>query len=203
MSQTTVDPRLLNARAAPRKGTRLSWSDPSFRAIVWQIVILGIVAAIVWFLISNTNRNLEARRIATGFGFLSRIAGIPIGKSLIPYDPATNTYGYALIVGILNTLKVAVLGIVLATILGTVIGIGRLSKNWLIARLTAIYVEVLRDIPVLLQLLFCTLCCRPCRRRANPGGWAIISSCPIAASRFLCCNGNRRTPGLSSPSFLG
>jgi general L-amino acid transport system permease protein len=133
---------------------RLSWTDPIFRALVWQIVVVGIVATIAWYLIRNTSENLAARHIATGFGFLSRIAGIPIGESMIPYNPAINTYGTALLVGILNTLKVAVIGVVLATILGTLIGIGRLSKNWLLAKITAFYVETLRDIPLLLQLLF-------------------------------------------------
>jgi general L-amino acid transport system permease protein len=133
---------------------RLSWSDPVFRAIVWQVIIVGCVVAVAWYLVSNTNENLAARHIATGFAFLSRVAGIPIGESLLPYDPAVNTYGRALLIGVLNTLKVAVIGVVLATILGTLIGIGRLSTNWLLARLTAFYVETLRDIPLLLQLLF-------------------------------------------------
>jgi general L-amino acid transport system permease protein len=154
MSGTTADPRLTGPRAAPRKRIRLSWSDPVFRSIVWQVVVVGIVVAIVWYLTANTNRNLAARHIATGFAFLSRNAGIPIGESALPYDPAVNTYGRALLIGVLNTLRVAVVGIVLATILGTIIGIARLSHNWRVARLAAIYVEVLRDIPVLLQLLF-------------------------------------------------
>ena len=154
MSQATADPRLVHARAAPKRRIRLSWSDPVFRSIVWQIVILGVVAAIAWYLIGNTNRNLAERHIATGFAFLARVAGIPIGESLIPYNPAVNTYGRALIIGVLNTLKVSVVGIILATILGTLIGIGRLSKNWLLAKLTAFYVETLRDLPLLLQLLF-------------------------------------------------
>jgi general L-amino acid transport system permease protein len=133
---------------------RLSWSDPTFRAIVWQVVIVGIVVGIGWYLVHNTTENLAARRIATGFDFLDRVAGIPIGESLIPYDPAVNTYGRALWIGVLNTLRVSVVGIVLATVIGTLIGIGRLSRNWLMARLTAFYVETIRDIPLLLQLLF-------------------------------------------------
>jgi general L-amino acid transport system permease protein len=154
MSQATADPRLIAARAAPKRRMQLSWSDPVFRSIVWQVVILGVVGLILWYLVSNTTQNLDARHIATGFAFLNRTAGIPIGEHLIDYNPAVNTYGTALVIGVLNTLKVAVIGIVLATILGTVIGIGRLSKNWLLARITAFYVETLRDIPVLLQLLF-------------------------------------------------
>ena len=154
MSDAAISPRSSPARAAPKRRMQISWSDPAFRNVVWQVVIVGLVVAIVWYLVGNTNRNLAARRIATGFGFLSTTAGIPIGEHLIPYDPALNTYGYALVVGVLNTLKVALVGIVLATVLGTLIGIARLSKNFLLARLAATYVEVLRDIPVLLQLLF-------------------------------------------------
>ena len=154
MSQATADPRLVASRAAPKRRLRLSWSDPVFRSVVWQVVIVGIVVAIVWYLVGNTNANLAARHIATGFGFLDRVAGIPIGESLIPYDPSVNTYGRALLIGVLNTLQVAVIGIILATILGTLIGIGRLSKNWLLSKITAFYVETLRDLPVLLQLFF-------------------------------------------------
>jgi general L-amino acid transport system permease protein len=153
VSDATLDPRQ-TGRIAPKRVLRLSWSDPRFRAIIWQIVILGIIGLIVWYLIHNTSENLAARRIATGFGFLGRTAGIPIGEALISYNPAEDTYGRALFIGVLNTLKVSVVGIVLATILGTLVGIGRLSKNWLVARLTAFYVETLRDLPLLLQLLF-------------------------------------------------
>ena len=154
MSGAVIDPRLSPSRQAPRKSLQFSWSDPRFRSLVWQIVIVGVVALIIWYLVSNTNRNLEQRHIATGFGYLFRNAGIPIGESLLPYSPSANTYGWALLIGVLNTLKVAVIGVVLASILGTLIGIARLSKNWLIAKLAAVYVEVIRDIPVLLQLFF-------------------------------------------------
>ena len=154
MSGATIDPRLAPARMAPRKAMQLNWSDPRFRNIVWQVVILGTLAAIVWYLVHNTQQNLAARRIATGFAFLGRNAGIPIGEHLIDYDSATDTFGRALVIGVLNTLKVAVVGVVLATVWGTLVGIARLSKNWLLARLAATYVEVLRDIPLLLQLFF-------------------------------------------------
>ena len=154
MSGVTANPRLSPTRAAPKKAFSLSWSDPRFRNIVWQVLILGLVTAIIWYLVQNTNRNLAARRIATGFDFLGRTAGIPIGEHLIAYDPSIHTYGRALVIGLLNTLKVAVVGVVLATLLGTIVGVARLSKNWLIARISAVYVEVIRDIPLLLQLLF-------------------------------------------------
>jgi general L-amino acid transport system permease protein len=151
MSDATVDPRLL--RTPPKRRIRLSWADERLRAIVWQALVVGVVVAVVWWLVRNTQYNLEVRRIATGFGFLGREAGLPIGESLIPYSP-TDTYFRALLVGVLNTLKVAVVGVVLATLLGTAIGIARLSRNWLLAKIASVYVEVVRDLPLLLQLLF-------------------------------------------------
>jgi general L-amino acid transport system permease protein len=154
MSGATADPRLSPRRAAPKKAMTLSWSDPRVRNIVWQVLIIGAVVALVWYLTANTNRNLEARHIATGFGFLFQSASIPIGESLLDFTPSVSTYGRALIIGVLNTLKVAVVGVILATIFGTLVGIGRLSPNWLLSRITAVYVETLRDIPVLLQLFF-------------------------------------------------
>lgn len=147
----TADPRY--TRRPPARRFSLSWRDPRVRNIFWQVVILGVVGLAVWWLAVNTMRNLEVRRIATGFGFLEREAGLPIGEHLIPYSPA-DTYARALLVGVLNTLRVAVIGAVLATLLGTIIGIARLSRNWLVAKLAAVYVEVLRDLPLLLQLLF-------------------------------------------------
>lgn len=98
------------------------------RAVVYQVIALAAVALAVWFLVSNTLHNLSVRNIATGFGFLQREAGFAIGETPIAYTPA-DTYGRAIWVGLLNTLRVAVLGIVLATILGTLIGVGRLSRT--------------------------------------------------------------------------
>ncbi len=151
MSDATLDPRY--SRKPPRRPLRLSWSDERVRGIVWQVLVVGVIVSIFYWLWSNTVQNLETRRIATGWGFLGREAGLPIAEHLIDYDP-THTYFRALLVGVLNTLKVAVVGIVLATILGTAIGIARLSRNWLVARIAGVYVEVIRDLPLLLQLLF-------------------------------------------------
>jgi general L-amino acid transport system permease protein len=150
MSQATIDPRLL--RAPPKRGIRLSWADERLRSIVWQVLVVGTVVAVIWWLVRNTQHNLEVRRIATGFAFLSREAGLPIAEHLIDYSPS-DTYFRALTVGVLNTLKVAIIGIVLATILGTLLGIAKLSKNWLLSRLAGAYIEVVRDLPLLLQLL--------------------------------------------------
>jgi len=154
MSATASDPRLAPTRQAPKRKLEFSWSDPRFRNIVWQTLVLAVIVAILWYLVGNTRRNLEARHIATGFGFLWSTSGIPIGETVLPYTAGVSTYFRALVDGVLNTLKVAVIGCILATILGTLVGVGRLSPNWLLAKITAVYVEVLRDIPLLLQLLF-------------------------------------------------
>ncbi len=154
MSGTTADPRLAAPRLAPRRPIRLSWSDGRFRNIVYQILVLAGFVLVLRYLVGNTMMNLEARHIATGFGFLDSTSGMPLGETILPYTAGVSTYGRALTDGVLNTLKVAVIGVVLATVLGTLIGIARLSPNWLLSKLAAIYVEFLRDIPLLLQLLF-------------------------------------------------
>ncbi|WP_372396794.1 amino acid ABC transporter permease [Azospirillum sp. HJ39] len=139
--------------APPPGGVSFSLSDPTFRAIVYQILVVGAVVLVGWFLISNTLDNLARRSIATGYDFLEREAAFGIGESLIDYSPK-DSYGRAFLVGVLNTLKVSVIGVLLATIIGTVIGVARLSSNWLIARLASTYVEIVRNIPPLLQLFF-------------------------------------------------
>jgi general L-amino acid transport system permease protein len=132
---------------------RISLTDKQFSGLLWQILVVAIVVAIIAWLWTNTVHNLSARRISTGFAFLGREAGMPIADTWLPYSPK-DTYLRAFIVGITNTLRVAVIGIVLATVIGTLVGIARLSANWLLSRLAAVYVEALRDIPLLLQLLF-------------------------------------------------
>jgi general L-amino acid transport system permease protein len=129
------------------------WLDPKKRAIFYQIGVLCMFGLLAWYLISNTLINLEKQAIATGFGFLNKESSFEIGESLISYS-AASTYGRALIVGALNTLKVAFIGIVITLILGTILGVARLSSNWLVSKLAAIYIEVMQDIPVLLQLFF-------------------------------------------------
>jgi len=146
------DPRLASTRRPPSR-RKLSLSDPFVRGVVWQVVILAAVGWCIWWLVANTMHNLEVRRIASGFGFLGREAGLPIGESVVAYAP-TDTYARALLVGVLNTLKVASIGIVLATIIGTFVGVARLSHNWLLAKLALVYVELVRDVPLLLQLFF-------------------------------------------------
>lgn len=132
---------------------RKPWNDPRVRALIFQAVAIAAVFWSGWALIDNTLANMESRGISTGFDFLNQSAGFGIIMSLIPYD-ATMSYGRTFWVGLLNTLMVSAMGIVAATILGFVIGVARLSSNWLIAKLALVYVEVIRNIPLLLQIFF-------------------------------------------------
>ena len=136
---------------APSKAS--FWYDPKVRAVFYQIGALAMVGMLAYYLMSNTMANLERQAIATGFGFFDKQASFEIGESLISYS-AADTYAKALVVGALNTLLVAFIGVVLTIILGTFLGIARLSSNWLLSKLAAIYIEIFQDIPVLLQLFF-------------------------------------------------
>jgi general L-amino acid transport system permease protein len=130
------------------------YNDPRVRSVVYQLGLAAIIAFLVWGAVSNAIEHLQKAHIASGFGFWNQKAGFDISQSLIPYSSTLSTYGTAFWVGLLNTLLVAGLGIVFATILGFVVGISRLSKNWLLSRVAGGYVETIRNIPLLLQLLF-------------------------------------------------
>jgi general L-amino acid transport system permease protein len=127
--------------------------DPKIRGIFFQIVTVVVIAVLTIWVTHNTAVNLARSNTASGFAFLRGRAGFEIGQSLIGYS-SDSTYGRALLVGILNTVLVAVTGIITATIIGFIIGIGRLSHNWLIAKLCTVYVEVFRNIPPLLVIFF-------------------------------------------------
>lgn len=129
------------------------WRDAGKRAIAFQIVALFIVSGASYYLFSNTQANLARQSIATGFGFWGKEASFEIGESLIRYS-AADTYARALLVGALNTLKVAFIGIILTTILGSLVGIARLSSNWLVSKVAGSFIELMQNIPVLLQLFF-------------------------------------------------
>ena len=129
------------------------WRDQAKRAIIFQVVAMLVVAGVSYYLFSNTQANLQRQSIATGFGFLDNEASFEIGESLIEYSSA-DTYTRALLVGALNTIKVSFIGVVFTIVLGTLIGIARLSSNWLVSRLASLYIEVMQNIPVLLQLFF-------------------------------------------------
>ncbi len=120
---------------------------------MFQIVIFLLVGLLAYYLVSNMLFNMEKQHIASGWGFMQKESSFEVGESLIPYS-SSNSYGRALLVGALNTLLVALIGNVITLVLGTVIGITRLSTNWLVSKLAGIYIEVMQDIPVLLQLFF-------------------------------------------------
>jgi len=127
--------------------------DPRLRGLFYQIVLLALVIGVGVEFALNAKANLEAQRIATGFGFLDNTAGFGVNQALIPYQES-DSYGRVFLVGLLNTLLVAVLGIVAATVIGFTVGIARLSSNWLVAKLAGAYVEVIRNQPLLFQILF-------------------------------------------------
>ncbi|MGC9494404.1 amino acid ABC transporter permease [Vibrio genomosp. F10] len=127
--------------------------NPTFRSVVFQIVAVLALFFFIYTIVNNALTNLDARGIATGFGFLEQEAGFGIGLTLIEYDE-TFSYGRTFFVGLLNTALVSVLGIILATVIGFTMGVARLSSNWLVSRFAAVYIEIFRNIPLLLQIFF-------------------------------------------------
>ncbi|HKX09521.1 MAG TPA: amino acid ABC transporter permease [Stellaceae bacterium] len=128
------------------------WGHPRARSLIYQIGAVALVTVIIAYFAHNAAVNMARQGIAAGFGFLSREAGFEISTTLISYTPA-DTYGRALLVGLLNTLVVAAIGCVLTTIFGVLLGIARLSSNWLLRQVTLWYVEIFRNTPLLLQLV--------------------------------------------------
>ncbi|MFC5394798.1 amino acid ABC transporter permease [Bosea vestrisii] len=141
-----------SAEIKPGKASLLY--DPKIRGYAYQFVLLAVVGFLIWSAASNAIENLRAQKIASGFGFWHNASGFDINQKLIPYDASTGTYGRAFWVGLLNTLLVASIGIVLSTFLGFFVGVARLSSNWIVSKIAMIYVEVIRNIPLLLQLFF-------------------------------------------------
>jgi general L-amino acid transport system permease protein len=141
----------MNTPSKPPKKP-FSFRSQAFRGIVYQVIMIGIVVAVVWWLAANTMYNMKIRGIQSGFDFLAQTAGFDIGESLIAYE-SVNAYWRAFLVGLTNTLRVAIIGIILTTLLGTLIGVGRYSRNALVRGVCYVYVEVFRNIPILLQLL--------------------------------------------------
>lgn len=135
------------------KNTTHWWNNAQHRALLFQVLLVAALCFIAWTIAQNTMVNLEKRGISTGFSFLSQESGFGIIQSLVPYDES-HTFGRTFIVGLLNTILVSACGIALATLLGFVVGIARLSKNWLISRLAGVYIETFRNIPLLLQIFF-------------------------------------------------
>ncbi len=129
------------------------WNDRKFRSIAVQLILLIVVVLVAAALIHNTYSNLKSRNIASGFGFLTKTAGFDIIQSMIEYS-SSSSYGRAIVVGLLNTILIAVLGIVGSTFLGFIMGVLRLSKNFIVSGLAASYIEFFRNVPLLLQIIF-------------------------------------------------
>ena len=129
------------------------WRNPTVRGAFWQTILLAALAFLVWSAVDNAATNMRARNIPTNFDFWSKTSGFDVNQTLVEYS-AQSTNGRAFLVGLLNTLLVAGIGVVLATLIGFAVGIARLSSNWMAARLATLYVETLRNVPLLLQLLF-------------------------------------------------
>jgi len=146
MSQSSL------TRVFYRKGVPL-WRDVVVLQWIAQILSAVLVLVFLWFFVSNVLRGAEVRGLSWSYSFLKEAAGFPISESVIPYDEA-QTFGYAFIVGLLNTLKVSLVGVVLATILGIIAAVARLSTNWLVSRIASVYIEIIRNVPLLVQLFF-------------------------------------------------
>jgi general L-amino acid transport system permease protein len=136
-----------NAQNLPRHARRLG-------SVALQVAIIVAIGALAYGAALNAAQNLARAHIASGFGFWNNTAGFDISQTLIAYSASASTFGRAFWVGLLNTILVAAIGIVLATVVGFIVGIARLSRNWLVARLAGGYVELIRNVPLLLQLLF-------------------------------------------------
>ena len=153
VSQTTATPMPASPGPQATKSAAPSLLNRrEVRQAIYQIALVVALVVFFYFIVSNAAENLRRQNIASGFGFLGRVSGFDISQNLIDYTNVSS-YGRAFIVGMLNTMLVAVIGIVLATILGFVAGIARLSKNWLVAKIAAGYVEAVRNIPLLLFLM--------------------------------------------------
>jgi general L-amino acid transport system permease protein len=129
-------------------GGRAGWGG-----FVLQILFVAALAWIGFEVVANTRANLASQRIASGFGFMSHTAGFDVSQALIPYS-GSDSYTRVFLVGLLNTLLVAIIGIFFATIIGFLVGLGRLSPNWLLSKIAGGYVELVRNLPVLFQILF-------------------------------------------------
>jgi general L-amino acid transport system permease protein len=154
--------------------------NPRVRGFAYQAILAVVVVLILYEATTNAITNLQRAGIARGFGFLNNTSGFDLNQTLIAYSSSRSTYFDAFLVGLINTLVVAAIGIVFATILGFVIGIARLSNNWLVSKLATIYVEVIRNLPLLLQLLFwyyAVLASLPQpRESARIGSWAFLNT---------------------------
>ncbi len=188
-------------QAAPRSSI---FNDPKFRSTAIQFLLVLAIGWFVWRIVHNTQINLQSRNISSGFQFLWSTAGFGVNQALISYSEASS-YGRALLVGFLNTLLVAAVGIICATILGFMIGIMRLSRNWLVAKVAETYIEIVRNIPLLLQIFVwyaTVLKPLPAPARAPqiglpwPGGGFIIMAAVLGGGVWLLRGVYQRTPSV-------
>lgn len=168
------------------------FNDPKVRSIGVQAILIAVIIFFGWQMVQNTLANLERANIASGWGFLDTTAGFDLSFTLIPYSESS-TYGRAITVGVLNTLLIAFCGIITATILGFVVGVMRLSKNWLVAKVAEIYIEVARNIPLLVQMFIwykVVLAALPSPREAwSIGGTVFLSNRGITIPKFIWGDG--------------
>src|SRR6201746_2541729 len=147
-----IEPREPPSQLLPRLqralGGRAGWSG-----FVIQLLFVAVLAWIAYEIVANARANLQAQRITAGFGFLANTAGFDVSQNLIPYS-GSDTYTRVFLVGLLNTLLVSIIGIFFATIIGFLVALGRLSPNWLLSRISGGYVELIRNLPLLFQILF-------------------------------------------------
>src|ERR1700709_754215 len=147
-----IEPREPPSQLLPRLqralGGRAGWSG-----FVIQLLFVAVLAWIAYEIVANARANLQAQRITSGLGFLANTAGFDVSQNLIPYS-GSDTYTRVFFVGLLNTLLVAVIGIFFATVIGFLVALGRLSPNWLLSRICGAYVELVRNLPLLFQILF-------------------------------------------------
>ncbi|HEY3791605.1 MAG TPA: amino acid ABC transporter permease, partial [Bradyrhizobium sp.] len=146
--ETRPPPPQFAAKLRRALGGKAGW-----KGFAWQILFVAVLAFLGYEIVANARVNLQSQRIASGFGFLDNTAGFDISQTLIPYS-GSDTYTRVFVVGVLNTLLVSVIGIFFATIIGFIVALGRLSPNWLMARVAGAYVEIIRNLPVLFQILF-------------------------------------------------
>src|ERR1043166_1604067 len=147
-----IEPRKPPSQFVPKLQRALGGSA-GWSGFVVQLLFVALLAWIAYEIVANARANLEAQRITSGFGFMANTAGFDVSQSLIPYS-GSDTYTRVFLVGLLNTLLVAAIGIFFATILGFLVGLGRLSPNWLLSRVAGAYVELVRNLPLLFQILF-------------------------------------------------
>jgi len=142
-----------NIRVRPKESFNF-FQDQRVRAVFYQLIAGAIVGWFLWYLFTNTSQNLEARGMKSGFDFLSVTAGFDTDFKLVEYVTGVGTFGDIFILGILNTLYISVLAIIFSTILGLFVGVLRLSDNWLISKASLAFIEIFRNTPLLIQIIF-------------------------------------------------